>query len=288
MWTTLEAPAAFLARYDADPCLCGVTPEEMVAMLGPTKYGWELRDEATRRTFEIHSKTPTLLVAGRDAWRIGVTWDRAILSEVVGPFTGARYTVSEVRTAWCGEERRGATWTYATLEKGGERSSRGLSFRPGRTQAEMEAMIPACDRIAAARGEHVDADGAVDLTAEHQPPLTRAGYVEMCRALGVEPRDDVGRDGIASYGMLYGSFSFENPAEVNASVAQELAARRRKGLEVERAAAADAVAAAAPQPSTEQPRAWGAGGVRYDERCARCRRVADVDNDTELCQRCSA
>lgn len=31
---------------------------------------------------------------------------------------------------------------------------------------------------------------------------------------------------------------------------------------------------------------WGAHGTRYDEECRRCRRVTEIDNNTELCKRC--
>ena len=33
-------------------------------------------------------------------------------------------------------------------------------------------------------------------------------------------------------------------------------------------------------------RKWGMCGTRYDEPCAKCRRVSKIDNDTELCRRC--
>lgn len=38
---------------------------------------------------------------------------------------------------------------------------------------------------------------------------------------------------------------------------------------------------------TEQTmRRWCAGGIRYDDHCVRCHKTRDVDNDTDLCERC--
>lgn len=31
---------------------------------------------------------------------------------------------------------------------------------------------------------------------------------------------------------------------------------------------------------------WAERGVRYDEECSRCRKVCEVDNWTDLCERC--
>ncbi len=31
---------------------------------------------------------------------------------------------------------------------------------------------------------------------------------------------------------------------------------------------------------------WGKHGTRYDEPCANCHRETEIDNDTELCQKC--
>ena len=42
-----------------------------------------------------------------------------------------------------------------------------------------------------------------------------------------------------------------------------------------------------PQPP-KQKRAWGAGGQRWDEECARCHKTTVIDNDTELCERCAS
>ena len=39
-------------------------------------------------------------------------------------------------------------------------------------------------------------------------------------------------------------------------------------------------------PPAVQKQKWGAGGTRYDEQCARCRRETEIDNDTELCCQC--
>lgn len=39
--------------------------------------------------------------------------------------------------------------------------------------------------------------------------------------------------------------------------------------------------------SKKPARPWGAGGQRWDEECQKCRRETVIDNDTELCERCS-
>jgi len=41
-------------------------------------------------------------------------------------------------------------------------------------------------------------------------------------------------------------------------------------------------------PSAQPVSGWGKHGTRYDEDCARCGRCAEIDNDTELCQRCGS
>lgn len=40
-----------------------------------------------------------------------------------------------------------------------------------------------------------------------------------------------------------------------------------------------------PEP-VKQVKRWGLNGIRYDEECARCHRETEIDNNTELCQRC--
>lgn len=31
---------------------------------------------------------------------------------------------------------------------------------------------------------------------------------------------------------------------------------------------------------------WGKNGVRWDEECSRCGRCTEIDNNTELCEKC--
>jgi hypothetical protein len=41
-------------------------------------------------------------------------------------------------------------------------------------------------------------------------------------------------------------------------------------------------------PARIPERKWGAHGIRYDEGCRRCHRDTEIDNDTELCRKCSS
>ena len=41
------------------------------------------------------------------------------------------------------------------------------------------------------------------------------------------------------------------------------------------------------KPIIKTKRQWGAFGTRYDEQCSRCGNETEIDNNTELCERCS-
>jgi ribosomal protein S14 len=105
----------------------------------------------------------------------------------------------------------------------------------------------------------MDVDGQIVPAFQAVRPLTRS-EVEAALAAGRELRnaaDDwysVCRDG--------------EIADAKRVVAE---ARRAEALAAQKSA----------------PRRWGASGVRYDERCDRCGRETEVDNDSGLCRRCS-
>ena len=115
---------------------------------------------------------------------------------------------------------------------------------------------------------------ALPLLAVEGGPLSREAYVAACEKLRVEPLTDAEVD---SYGVRYGAFT--HPHYTVGKIQQmRLAKRRLKALDE----------APAPQPCPEPQKApWGRSGVRYDESCASCRKETTIDNETELCRRCS-
>lgn len=140
---------------------------------------------------------------------------------------------------------------------------------------EMLSTIDARYEAAAAR----IAEGA---PFEH--PMDRAAYEAACTTLGVEARSD---DTCLS-ATISGNYSFPHYT-ADQVLSMDIAFWRGKAIATERESAKRAAREAQDREVAANPaprRAWGAGGVRYNERCARCRKVGDIDNDTELCQSC--
>ena len=277
-----DGARAFLAAYGADQRLTGVAREQVDAWLGPLParmQRWSLRDEPARRTITVSG-----FAVGEGAtlrWQVEERVDDEHLATVTGPFTGLPYRLRRHRSAWCGHVTDVILWTDARGRGPGADLTRGLS------QEEVAEIARRADRVAAADGTlHARADGAVE-ELETRPPLSRGEYETLSAALGVEPLADDGPHGVDSYGMRHGDFGLRSDAEAARAAQQRLAWRRRAGIEAERAAKA-AAEPPAPPPPEPAARPWGAGGVRYDERCERCERcgrVGEVDNDTGLCAR---
>lgn len=139
------------------------------------------------------------------------------------------------------------------------------------TLANLDAIYEAAD--ARIREAHV-----------YTRPLSRADYETACATLGVEALPDESETrGLACdcYGVRYGRFEFPHYTP-NYIVQMHLALRRLQGIEAER----EAALAAEPHAPEPAPHRWGSRGVRYDERCPRCRRTTEVDNETDLCRAC--
>jgi hypothetical protein len=267
----IPAPAEFVAAYDADPLLLTVSDAQILAWLGErARWEWCLRDEASKRTWKVPTQR-TLRVrrpdgSAAEALRIECRRDDEVHHLVTGPHSGREYQVVRYRNDWCGETTD--CYTYYSRRPDGFLGGPSLGYLANR-----HATPEAAEKVALAEDLVVAASGG---------PLDRAGYEAACARLGVAALPDTGCD---SYGVRYGDFDpFTYTVEVRAEMA--LASRRLGAIEAEREAAKAALPPA-PEP-VPVPRKWGAGGVRYDEHCARCHKVADVDNDTDLCRRCGA
>lgn len=150
--------------------------------------------------------------------------------------------------------------------------------------SEARAAVPgALDQLARIDATFEAAHARIAQADEYPPELSRREYEQACRTLGIEALGDDKKTGCECYGVLYGSFTFPEYS-ADHCLGMALAFRRLRGIRAERAAIEKAVPKRARAP---EPRAWGASGTRYDERCDGCRRVQTVDNSTGLCRRCA-
>lgn len=127
---------------------------------------------------------------------------------------------------------------------------------------------------------------AAELARAEGYPVTREKYERICAALGVAPIADG-----ELYRSLDGLYRTDPGHHHLAGLRGEQASRERDAAEAEALRVREEAewqayqarrARGEPEPAR---RAWGAGGVRYDEACGRCGRVGEVDNDTGLCAR---